>query len=190
MLHNALGEMSPDQYRRFRASIIELVKADQQISLFEFVLQRILLTGLDRRFFPGKPPSVRYSHWGGVLQETADLVSMMIHVGHSDEAAAKQTFEKAVSAFNLPQQLVLRPRSENTLTRIHEALTKLAEAAPRIKKRLLSALIFCVAADEEVTVSEAELLRAVADSLDCPIPPIVPGPMAEENPVGRSGASN
>ena len=33
----------------------------------------------------------------------------------------------------------------------------------------------CVAADHEVTVSEAELFRAIADTLDCPVPPLLPG---------------
>ena len=33
----------------------------------------------------------------------------------------------------------------------------------------------CIAADGEITIHEAELFRAIADSLDCPVPPISVG---------------
>jgi hypothetical protein len=46
---------------------------------------------------------------------------------------------------------------------------------PQGKKRLLEAATACVVADRRVTVAEAELLRAIADSLDCPVPPFLPG---------------
>ncbi len=44
----------------------------------------------------------------------------------------------------------------------------------RHKNYILEACIACVAADGRTTVTEAELLRSVADSLDCPIPPFMP----------------
>ncbi len=37
-----------------------------------------------------------------------------------------------------------------------------------------------VVADGQVTEREAELLRAIADSLDCPVPPFVEALRAEE----------
>ncbi|MBW3598424.1 MAG: hypothetical protein KY475_14270, partial [Planctomycetes bacterium] len=58
------------------------------------------------------------------------------------------------------------------LRAVDEALNKLASASPQIKKRVLAAATACVAADGQVTVNEGELLRAIADSLDCPIPPL------------------
>ena len=32
-----------------------------------------------------------------------------------------------------------------------------------------------ISADEEVTLEEAELFRAIADTLGCPVPPLLPG---------------
>ena len=40
--------------------------------------------------------------------------------------------------------------------------------------RWLDACAGCIAADGRATVEEGELLRAVADSLDCPMPPLLP----------------
>jgi hypothetical protein len=54
------------------------------------------------------------------------------------------------------------------------ALEVLRYADGAVKKRVLEACAVAVTANDEVTVEEAELLRAVADSLDCPVPPLVP----------------
>ena len=40
---------------------------------------------------------------------------------------------------------------------------------------MLNACAYTVAADDKVCSREAELLRAVADALDCPIPPFIEG---------------
>nr|MBA3938174.1 hypothetical protein [Planctomycetota bacterium] len=54
---------------------------------------------------------------------------------------------------------------------LDRALAGLALASSGIKRRVLAACAWCVAADGTVTVDEAELLRAVADCLGCPLPP-------------------
>ena len=59
------------------------------------------------------------------------------------------------------------------MTQIDAALNRLAQAAPIIKKNLLEACIHTVGADGVILEAEAELLRAVADTLDCPMPPFV-----------------
>jgi len=38
---------------------------------------------------------------------------------------------------------------------------------------MLAACTTCIAYDGKVTIEEAELLRAIADSLDCPLPPLL-----------------
>ena len=43
-----------------------------------------------------------------------------------------------------------------------------------IKKNVLNACAQTVAADGVIQEMEAELLRAIADTLDCPIPPFIP----------------
>ena len=71
------------------------------------------------------------------------------------------------------------------LGRIDEALQKLAAASPAIKHRVLNATIVAVVTDREVTVAEAELLRVIADSLDCPIPPLAVGPIPSTSSTGQ-----
>jgi len=54
---------------------------------------------------------------------------------------------------------------------VDAALNRLSQAAPQIKKNLLSACAETAAADGVIQETEAELLRAIADTLDCPMPP-------------------
>ena len=56
---------------------------------------------------------------------------------------------------------------------INTALNRLVLAVPVIKKNLLEACVQVIGADGVILESEAELLRAVADTLDCPMPPFV-----------------
>ena len=53
------------------------------------------------------------------------------------------------------------------------ALTKLAAYHEPLRRNVLLACGKTVAADGQVTDREAELLRAIADALDCPLPPFV-----------------
>ena len=57
---------------------------------------------------------------------------------------------------------------------VDAALNRLAQAAPQIKKNVLTACVQTIAADGVIQEMEAELLRAIADTLDCPMPPFVP----------------
>ena len=55
------------------------------------------------------------------------------------------------------------------------SLRELDAAAPRRKQDLLLACAVVIAHDRRVDVEEGELLRALADALQCPMPPFLPG---------------
>jgi hypothetical protein len=65
------------------------------------------------------------------------------------------------------------PTGQCTLSAIDEALTRYDAATPALKKGLMLACAATVMADDEVTDREAELIRAIGDGLDCPVPPFV-----------------
>ena len=92
--------------------------------------------------------------------------------GHRDEAAAQEAFEQARRHVELPQAR-LRRVEECGFEALDAALTVLEKAAPRIKRQVLQAAAACIAADRKITITEAELLRAMAASLGCPMPPLL-----------------
>jgi uncharacterized tellurite resistance protein B-like protein len=69
--------------------------------------------------------------------------------------------------------LDLLPADQSDLAQVDAALNRLVLAVPQIKKNVLSACAQTVAADGVIQESEAELLRAIADTVDCPMPPFV-----------------
>ena len=56
---------------------------------------------------------------------------------------------------------------------IDAALGKIEHAIAPVKKVILRACAKVVVADGIIASQEAELLRAIADALDCPVPPFV-----------------
>ena len=58
---------------------------------------------------------------------------------------------------------------------LESALDDLMQCTPKMKRQVLSACAATIAADNEVTVHEGEILRAISEALDCPMPPLLPG---------------
>ena len=69
--------------------------------------------------------------------------------------------------------LELLPESQSDLKQVDRSLDRLGRAVPQIKKTVLLASAHTVAADGRIDSREAELLRAIAETLDCPLPPFV-----------------
>jgi hypothetical protein len=69
----------------------------------------------------------------------------------------------------------LEAREEGTLAKFDTALRVLDKAVPSVKRRIVVACASCILADDQVTVREVEVLRAICDRLDCPMPPLLVG---------------
>lgn len=170
-----LQQMSADQYRSFQATVEQLVQADQQISLFEFVLQRVLLRHLQQHFGIRQPTRTRYHALTPLMGEATRLLSTLAHVGHADPQEAQKAFDNAMAVLGWEEKdTSLLARSACSIAALGEPLDRLAGATPGVKRRLLHAATMAVMADKQVTLGEGELLRAIADGLDCPMPPILP----------------
>jgi Zn-dependent protease with chaperone function len=174
----ALRTLSYSQYRAFKDNVFALVAADQKLDLFEWSLQRILMHRVEPQFTPVEPPKVRYKGLDQVRDAVQQLLSTLAHVGNVDHGQAFVAFDRAKTALYLPQ-LALLDKEQCSLTELDTAVDTLAQIAPRLKKQLLQAAAVCISADNEITIGEAELFRAIADTLDCPMPPFLPGQKVE-----------
>ena len=150
----------------------ELVEADGAISLFEYMLQGRVVRG----FAPGvgADASRKALPPGQVKAEVAVLLGMLSYAGHpQDDAAAGaawQAGERRASSFGVGG---MQPAREScTLAALDHALTRLNGLIPLLKGELITACSAVVRADGALTPDEAELIRAVADRLDMPLPPL------------------
>lgn len=167
----ALQQLSAEQYQKFRANICALVEADRQIRLFEFAFNRILLRHLDPIFSGTRRKIVQYYSLDPLRPDCALLLSALAHVGEAGADHAMRAFASASSRLDLDPQMV--PLEQCGIQAVDESLDRLSALSAPLKKQVLEACAACVGFDGQVTLEEAELFRAVADALDCPMPPFV-----------------
>ena len=70
-------------------------------------------------------------------------------------------------------ELELAPQDRLGLAVLDRALKVLKRLKPEPKGRLLKACAACVVADGRIEAAEAEMFRAIAATLDVPMPPLV-----------------
>ena len=170
----SLAHLSEQQHATFRRNVDALVKMDKSIDLFEWVTMNTLRRHLDERFGLAKPVPIQYYNLNRLGQEVSVLLSMLAHTGAKDEYAAGEAVlmgESAVQGIGVK----LLPPDQANMRALDTALKTLNQCGGRVKKQLLQACALVVGADREITTNEAELLRAVADSLGVPTPPLLPG---------------
>ncbi|MGL6226561.1 MAG: M48 family metallopeptidase [Thermoguttaceae bacterium] len=166
----ALRQLSRDQYTVFRQIIEQLVSADQRIDLFEYTLRGLLLNDLDIHFglIPGQQPLL-YHSTSAVAQSTIVLLSVLAYSGSDDSAEIQRAFDLGLADFRISGSLL--PQSACSFAAFDSALKTFVQSSPALKKRLLSAVMSCIAADGVIVVREGELIRAIAATLGCPLPP-------------------
>lgn len=168
----ALRHISRAQYEMFRSTTHQLAAADSHIDLFEFCIKAILERRLDAFHFGIEPVKTSIRSTAQVAGEIQTLLSALTHVCGS--ITPGKTFVTATSRINLHGRAWrLMPIEECGVEAVKAALERLAAATPMIKKNLLYACSQLVMEDRQVTRPEIQLLRAIAELLDTPIPPFV-----------------
>jgi len=179
MVNLALGtlrHLTAEQFKQFSQTLEWLIGSDGKVELFEFVLQKIVLHHLAPQFGAARPSAVQYYTLKPLVPDCAVVLSALATVGNNDAAEIQKAFEQGAPYLRAPNDgdLQLLPCEECGVQPLDAALDRLAQAVPIIKKNLLEACVQTVGADGVIVESEAELLRAIADTLDCPMPPFVP----------------
>jgi Zn-dependent protease with chaperone function len=202
----ALRQLSGAQRSGLLATAGQLVAADQRITLAEFVVQTVLLRRLDAH--AGRAVPVRFAQITALRAETALLLSLVAHVAAAK--TAEPTLEPApqsiaVSELPPPQpveaealaaflrgaghcaELGLTARDFQAAPAIafdsvHAALARVNQLAPLAKPALVKAWLAAASVEGELlSVTSADVLRALCAAIDAPIPPAVAATYTELN---------
>lgn len=166
----ALKQLSESQYRAFQSLVVQLAKADGQIDLFEWCLYRMLLQYLAPQFDKVTPVKAQFRKLDAVKADMETVLSYLAHYGHDDDAEAQKAFELCLPNGALGGLgLGLQPK-EPGLKALNLALTRLTNAYPHLKARLLKAMLACAQADNRVRDLEFNLIRTIAAILETPLP--------------------
>jgi hypothetical protein len=171
----SLKDLSGQQYTAFVDNVRSLIAADQRVDLFEYVISRMIRRHLAPTFGRFRPPAVKYHSLNALRDECGRLLSCLAYRGADDASKAPGAFARGIERLNLKRPPAISAQDACGLNALDVALAKLGHGSGAVKRRVLEACTEVVSSDNKITVAEAELLRAIADSLDCPVPPFHPG---------------
>ena len=159
-----LKDLSPEQYERFRDNIHALAATDNRLSLFEWTLQKVVLHVLDPHFGRKRKTNQRPAP-----EDVSTVLSALAHAGSRDQDLVQNAFERGVKATGLPP-LELQPWDRTIFSRLNHSLDALGRLPGKSKAKLIRGLAETASADGTITPREINLLRAIATTLDCPMP--------------------
>lgn len=168
----ALRQLSTSQYELFIRNLDLLIETDTKLSLFEWTLRKIVHHHLAAVFGgrPGAAPRKTTLKKSG--RACAVLLALLAHSNRHDGLSVRQVHAAAAQALE-GTTIELLEAEDLSFGELEKAIDELAGLAPMEKAKLLKACAACVLADRKIAPVEAELLRAIADTLDCPMPPLV-----------------
>jgi hypothetical protein len=171
----ALRRLSRQQFEQFRAAVKTLVESDRETDLFEYMLQKIVVRHLEFHFYPARRPITQFYDLRPLAKDCGVLLAAMAYAGQQDATQAHRAFLQGANLLShvARSEIPWLPPDHCDLSHLDIALERLSQALPQIKKNVLSACAQTVAADGIIQEREAELLRAIGDTLDCPVPPFV-----------------
>ncbi len=162
-----LRKMSRPEAREFVAASQALIEANGEVNLFEFMLQKVLerhvLIGLGLK----QVPVVRFRKIEDLERELADLLSVFAAL-----AGGGAVIDQAAAEYRAHTEMDL-PRHAAGLQEVSTALAEMDAATPLVKQRILRLCGLVVTDDGHVADQEMELLRATAEAIGAPIPPLV-----------------
>ena len=180
----ALRRLSPQQFEQFRAAVKSLVASKTKADLFVYMLQKIVVRHLDTYFLPQQRPVTQFYALRPLAPDCGVLLSALVYADQENTTDAYAAFAPGAQSLSHAArcEIPLLPPDQCDLSHVDMALARLSQAVPQIKKNVLNACAQTVAADGVIQEGEAELLRAIADTLDCPVPPFMqpqePGALA------------
>ena len=159
-------------------SVQGMIHADGRLERFEWLLGRLLMRHLRNRAKGAHKSAPPRRALGTLSSEVRTILAMLAWSGARSEEEAARSFNASAGSAGLGN-LDLPGREDCSVEALDAALDQLE--ALRFKDRgiLLEAAAEGVCADGQATLAEVELLRGLAAALDCPMPPVLPGPVAE-----------
>lgn len=167
---SSLRQLSDRQYKLFKENFEALIKLDNKVNLFEWSLQQLLFHHLRAVFDRSYKPRMGRKDLQRCSSSVSILLSVLVY-GTQQEGIDAETAFKA-GAELLPMTVRQLEKSSIEFSALNLALEELKDVKPLQKPVLLKAMTASVEADGVVRPEEIELVRAVAASIDCPVPPL------------------
>ena len=151
-----------------------LIETDGVVDLTEFCFYRVLVSQLNQA---ADPASARRGNRVGkksARSAAIDLLRIVADQGNQDAAAREHAFKAGVAVFgDWVEGEPIDGASEEPIKILERSLDVLKLINPAGQRSLVQAVSNTIAHDGKLTITEAELLRAICATLGCPLPPIL-----------------
>lgn len=171
LLLPALKQMNKDDKADFIDKCKAVIKCDNRYTVFEFVILSLLQQHLSES--AGQDVKVKYYSYKALGNELQMLLSVMSQSTGSASVERENIYSSIAKGFSLTE-LTLLPMQSISASKIQNALKKLSQMSPLLKRNVIEACADIAMDDGKLKSTEAELLRAISESLNCPMPPLLP----------------
>ncbi|NGO90036.1 MAG: M48 family metalloprotease [Halomonas sp.] len=176
----ALTSLSTQQAQHFRLCLERLIHSDGKVSLFEWTLYQLLLSHLSERHGGAETLTLEQTQ-----AECQRLLGVLAEAGVALGQAGDEAVAAALRAAQASLPFTLSSLQDaDDMQALSLAVERLRRLKPLHKARLLNAMTRCVEHSGVIRAAEAELFRAVADMLGCPVPPLLEEPDSDTHSMG------
>ncbi|MBC7980317.1 MAG: M48 family metallopeptidase [Armatimonadetes bacterium] len=162
-----LRKMSQAEAKDFVKSSQALIEADGEVNLFEFMLQKVIERNVSMGLGLKPVPAMKYRKLGDLEKEIGQVLGAFSNLAGGEAAMGKAAAEYLEHTGND------LPRIGADLGDVSRALLEMDAATPLVKQQILRLCSLVVLDDEVVEDRELELLRATAEAIGAPVPPLV-----------------
>lgn len=164
----ALRELDEPARQQLLRDMERLIREERGARLHDIAI----LGFLKRHLGKGAARNRRVTHrrYGPVMPDIRRLLWVMGSTGARTDPRA--LYREAMAGF---EQAGEPPSSDGASARgLLRSLGRIAGLPAMLKPAIIDACVHCVQADGRISPREYELLRIIADQLDCPMPPLPP----------------
>lgn len=161
-----LRKMGKPEAKGFVATSKALIEADGEVNLFEFMLQKVIERHVEIGLGIKAVPAMKYHNLISLEKEVARVLGAFATLAGDESAltnAATEFYEHTGRKL---------PRIEAGLGDVAEALVKMDASTPLVKQKILRLCALVATDDGVVEDKELELLRATAEAIGAPVPPL------------------
>lgn len=145
----------------------QLIQIDNKVTLSEFIMGYLIRQTLN----PQKHRTRAIKSFAAIESSLATLFSAIVQSSGDSADQQKTNFQQIMLSYSRTDwsHLLTAVPTPKQLT---VALDQLAQLTPLLKQPVIDACVDCVLHDGNATLREMEVLRAVCEALECPMPPL------------------
>ncbi len=170
----ALKRRPAPQLEHLVALTGRLIENDGRIDLYEYCFHRILMSSLGQAVDPTGRRAPRRAPRRALRAAAVNLLALVAEHGHDTPSLQQQAFDAGAAVLgDWARSLQPQRQPQRSVETLDASLDLLLALNGKSRRRLLEAITAVATHDQHLRIREAELIRVVCATLDCPLPPIL-----------------